>query len=984
MSTLIRNRLRTFGACTLALLTLGGELYAQQISVRGRVVNAQTNEVVPGASVGVQGATRTAVTDGNGRFILHVPSLSATIVVSSLGFAQSIIPLNGQSDLVVRLREQAVELEQLVVVGYGSQRKKDITGAVVTVDSSRFQNNASTTIEQAIQGAVPGIVVTTTGGGAEPRNDLVIRGRNSIKAGNDPLIVVDGIPYEGAISEINQADIESINILKDASAAAIYGSRGSNGVLIVTTKRGRGAPRFSYDGYVGAQEVTNIPRLMNGVEFADFKCQRLRGGVNCETLLSATERANLAAGRSTDWVDLATRQGSQQQHNLSVRGGNEFTRYYITGSVLDVAGVARNDDFRRYSARINLDQDVKSWLRVGTNTLLSRTDRSGLAANFDDAFFMNPLTNPYKGDGSTLSVTPWPEDNFWANPLQGLLVTDDDRTNRVFTSNYVELNTSAIPGLSYRFNGGIDYANGKTGRYYGRDTRIGQEKLGLASTSSSNRYDWTAENVLRFQRSFATNHNLDATALFSVQSNDVESESLVSNGFPNDVLTYYQGNLGALAVPGYSVSRSKLVSQMGRLNYSFRDRYLVTATARRDGFSGFGDNHKYGVFPSLAIGWNVINEPFWPLLKSLSMLKVRASYGQNGNQAIRPYQTLARLDDYSYLNGSNTAPGFIPVTLGNPNLRWETTTTANVGIDFGFISNRVQGAVDVYRANTKDLLLDRLISPVHGVTSIVENIGKTKNSGIELQLLTNNIKHGDFSWNTNFNISRNRNRIVELYVPGADDVLNGWFIGQPIDVNYTYKFDGIWQVGDNMAASAQPTAKPGDVRIVDQNGDGKIDALDRTIIGSLDPSYTAGLINTFDYKGLKLSAFFNTVQGITRANSLRGTNLVQAEVRRNTIFREYWTAANPINTTPANRDNSNLQGVSFFEDASFIRLKDLTLSYDLPAALLRWTGGQPMRLYVSGRNLWTHTDWTGLDPELNNQRAIPLERVIIGGLNVNF
>ena len=984
MTRFNRGQFRLILPGLLALLLWSADLSGQQVTVRGRVVGAQSDQPIPGASVSVPGTRNNALTDARGQFTINVPSLTLTLVVTSIGYSESAVPLNGRSELTIRLSEQAIAMEQVVVVGYGTQRKSDITGSVATVDAKRFENSTARALDQAIQGAVPGVTITTTSAGAEPRNDLVIRGRNSIKAGNRPLIVLDGIPYEGSISEINQSDIESINILKDASAAAIYGARGSNGLLLVTTKRGSGGPRITYDGYSGIQELTNLPALMNGAEFAAFKCQRLRGGTNCDAALTATELANLRSGQTADWVNLATRTGFQQQHNLSFAGSAGGTRYYVQGSVLDVGGVARNDEFQRYSVRLNLDQEVKSWVRIGTNTQLSLVDRGGLSADFEDAFFMNPLTNPYQEDGRTLSVTPWPEDIFWGNPLQGLIVQDDDLTRRVFSSNYLELSAPFLPGLSYRFNGGLDFASGESGRYYGRDTRTGLASRGRATTEDATRADWTAENVVRFRRAWRTDHDFDLTTLFSVQGNDLDVNRLTSEGFPNDVLTYYQANVGALVTPSYNVTRSRIVSQMARLNYAYRSRYLLTLTARRDGYSGFGTNHKYGTFPSIALGWNLGNERPFPALKMINSLKLRASYGQNGNQAIQPYQTLARLDDYSYIENEATAPGFIPVSLGNPNLRWETTSTANLGIDFGLWSNRVQGSVDVYDARTRDLLLDRLISPVHGVTRIAENIGKTRNSGVELQLTTLNLERGRLSWSTDFNIAANRNEIVDLYGSGEDDLLNGWFIGRPIDVNYAYKFAGIWQTADNIRASAQPNAKPGDVRITDLNGDGKIDPADRTFIGSLEPDYTAGLTNTVSYGGLTLSAFLTTVQGITRANGLLGSNLVQAEVRRNTIRREYWTPENPINTAPANREDANLQSVSFFEDASFMRLKDLTLSYNLPGSLTAKLGGNSMRIYLSGRNLWTQTNWTGLDPELSNQRAIPLERVIVGGLNVQF
>jgi TonB-linked SusC/RagA family outer membrane protein len=433
-----------------------------------------------------------------------------------------------------------------------------------------------------------------------------------------------------------------------------------------------------------------------------------------------------------------------------------------------------------------------------------------------------------------------------------------------------------------------------------------------------------------------------------------------------------------------TLRESDLVSQMGRLNYSYDERYVATATVRRDGYSGFGRNDKYGVFPSAALAWNASNERFFPWKNAVSELKLRLTYGQSGNQAIRPYQTLSQLDDRSYLAGDAAAAGYIPVTLGNPNLRWETTAALNAGIDLGLWNNRVRVTADAYSARTRDLLLRRAISSVHGIGTITQNIGRTANRGAELRLETVNLDRGGFSWRTDFNVSANRNEIVDLYGSGVDDVASGWFIGQPIDVNYGYQFGGVWQATDDIANSAQPAAKPGDVRVRDVNGDGKIDPLDRTIIGSREPSYIAGLSNTLRYRRFTASAFLQTVQGVTRVNDLLNTDQTFTDVRRNMVERTWWTPENPINTYPANSNTSNLLLVQFYEDASFVRLRDVSLSYDLPAALTSRFGSESLRLYVNGRNLWTSTEWSGLDPELSGQRAVPLERTIIGGINVAF
>jgi TonB-linked SusC/RagA family outer membrane protein len=961
---------------------------SQAVVVRGTVTEQGVNAPVAAANVAVKNGTARTQTNDAGEFTLRVGTLNDTLVVSRIGFQQVEVPLAGRNTVTVAMVRTAVQLSEMVVVGYGTQRREDVTGSIASVDSTRLQDKPNTSVVQALQGATPGVTVTTTGSGAEPSIDVLIRGRNSITASTDPLVVVDGIPYDGSLAEINPSDIASLDVLKDASAAAIYGSRGSNGVILVTTKRGTpGKPRLSYDGYFGASEIVNLPRMMTGQEFSLVKCQHISDGVTCtpdqvEATLTPSEQEVLAATGGTDWLGLATRTGHQQQHSMSASGGDENTRYFLGGSLLDVAGVARNDDFDRYTLRLNVTQNVRPWLSLGTNTQFARTDRSGLAASFSDAFLMNPLTTPRNPDG-TLTIYPWPEDVFFNNPLQGLDAVDRDINNRVFTSNYLQVDLPFVEGLSYRINGGLDNATGESRRYYGRTTQIGSEVQGRAVLDDDRRFDWTVENILRYTHDFGRS-NIDVTTLYSSQSSRVENNGLNAQGFPNDVLTYYQANVAALLEPDASQTQRRMLSQMARVNYSFDNRYLVTGTVRRDGYSGFGANNKYGVFPSLALGWNASNEAWWPG-DVVNSLKLRLSYGLSGNQAVTPYRTLSRLTDMSYVDGGISAPGYRPSTLGNPDLKWETSRNLNLGLDFGLWTDRLRGSLDVYQTRTSDLLLARAISPTHGITSITQNIGEVKNHGVEVQLIGRVLDRGDVTWDADFNVAMNRNEIVDLYGNGENDVLNGWFIGQPIDVNYNYVFDGIWQEGDDIAGSAQPTARPGDIRYRDLNGDGKISAdSDRTFIGSLQPKYTAGLTNTVRWRQFQLSALLTTVQGVTRSNALIATNQLLPEVRRNSVMRTYWTAENPINTYPANREGVNPLGLAMYQDASYVRLRDVTLSYTLDAALAGRLQVNNARLYVSGRNLATWTDWVGLDPELNQQRAVPQSRTIIGGVAFSF
>ncbi|MDQ2667557.1 MAG: TonB-dependent receptor [Gemmatimonadota bacterium] len=983
---MLESRVRRSGLVVAVMLAISivPALQAQQVVVRGTVTADPAGEPIDGASVVVKGTSVGTLTDAKGAFILRSATPPVTLVISRLGYARQEVALAGRTTLDVRLVRVATALTEVVVVGYGTQRRSDITGSVTSVSPERLEEKPNSNFVQALEGSMPGVTVTTTGAGAEPNLSIQVRGRNSISASTQPLIVVDGIPYNGALSDISPADIGSIEVLKDASATAIYGTRGSNGVILVTSKKGiPGKSRFTYDGQASGHSYSNIPDLMDAQQFFDFKCVRIRTAPTqtCESLLTPTELKNYQAGVNTDWVRLATHKGSQQQHVLSFSGGGEDTRFYIGGNLLRVDGVAINDNYDRKTVRFNLDQKLRPWLSVGTSTNGVRTQRDGLAANFTTAFQSNPLISPYDSAGNQVRV-PWPEDPITTNVLENLNAVNENGSKRVFSSNYAQFTFPSITGLSYRVNAGVDLADGDAGTYFGRNTQTGFVVNGKSTVASTRRNDWTVENIARYART-AGRQSFDFTGLLSEASNSLQADTSRGQGYPNDVLAF-RSNLPLLDVPSLDVVESKLVSQMARVNYSFDERYLATLTTRRDGYSGFGRNNKYGVFPSLALGWNLSNERFFPWKQSVDALKLRLSYGKNGNQAIRPYQTFAQLDDRSYLTGDVTAPGYNTVTLGNPDLRWETTLSKNIGVDLSLWQERLRVTLDAYSASTSDLLLRRAISSVHGITSVTQNIGKTANKGVELQLNTVNLNRGVFQWRTDFNISANRNRIVDLYGNGTDDLANRWFIGQPIDVNYGYRFDGIFQTTDSIAGSAQPTAKPGYVKVVDMNGDGKIDPLDRTFIGNLQPSYTAGLTNTIKVARFTLSAFFNTVQGVTRDNDLLGTNQTFSDVRRNQPYAIYWTPENPINTYPSNSNFSNPLGVAFYQDASFIRLKDATVSYDLPARFAARFGGESLRIYANGRNLWTRTNWTGLDPELNNQRAVPLERVVTGGLTVRF
>lgn len=959
----------------------------QEYQVTGTIVDSN-NQPLPGANIIEKGTTNGTQSDFDGRFSIKVLDKNAILVISYVGFSSQEIEVGNQSEIDIVLEEDADQLDEVVVVGYGVQKKSDLTGSVASVSTQRLEDKPNTNFTQALQGALPGINVTTNSSGAE-QNDvtLLIRGRNSIKASNSPLIIYDGVPYNGSLSDINTSDIKSMTVLKDASSTAIYGSRGANGVILIETKKGKlGKPKISYSTYYAINEIANIPPVYSGQGFAAFKETREPGE------FTASEIQKLIDGESTNWLDLATRTGSKLEHSLSVSGATDKVNYYVSSTIFDSKGVAKNDNFQRISLRLNLSFDVTDNIKFGTNTQLSRIDRSGLSPSFGSeaagAYFTNPLTDAFDDDGN-LTVFPWPEEPFFENPLAPTLAVNDNINNQIFTNNYLEFKFPFLEGLSYRISTGVEFSTRNQETYWGLDTARGFSSNGESDVRNQVDENYLIENILNYNKVFGE-HSIAFTGLYSSQKVKFKENRTQAAGFPSDLLTFYQPQLALGVFPSTTFSQTTLISQMGRLNYSYGSKYLATLTVRRDGFSGFGRDKKYGVFPSAALAWKLSEESFFKK-GFVNSTKLRVSYGENGNQAVGPYDNLARLNDRSYLNGETTSPGFVPDQLANNELSWETTATFNAGVDFGFLKERIQLSLDVYQARTRNLLLDRLIPSVHGITEITQNVGKTKNQGFELGLKATILNSSDFNWNMSGNMSYNKNEIVSLFGQNQDDVGNELFIGQPIRVNYGLVFNGIWQQGDDISNSAQTNAFPGDVRVLDidnpldENGLpilGISNDLDRAIQGQRDPKMTWGLENTFNYKNFSLYIFMHGVTGVTKRNTIRDENVFLG-VRRNWFVLDYWTPENPINTYHRNDPNANIFNVGFYENADFIRIKDITLTYKLGEKIFG-SSSNGLKLFATARNLFTITNWDGLDPELASQRSIPLQKEFVLGLNLNF
>ncbi|MDD4592546.1 MAG: TonB-dependent receptor [Parabacteroides sp.] len=981
-------RLLVLSCVLLFSAGFSNQVNAQQKTIEGMVTDTQKIPL-PGVTVIVKGTTQGTITNTDGSFSLTNIPKNTTLIFSFIGMKTEEIIIGNQTSILVRMEEESISLEEVVAIGYGSQKRSNITGSIASVSKERLEIVPNLNVAQAIQGSMAGVIVNQAQAGAVSNESIMIRGRNSILASNDPLVVVDGVTYYGNIQDINVNDIESIDILKDASAAAIYGSRGSNGVILISTKEGvEGKPVFDYEGKFGFQNFINIPDYMSdGERFYIFKETRDPGKI------TASEQAVYNTGNWVDWPSLALRKGYSHQHNLSVSGGTSNTKYYIGGSFLDIQGVTINDDYERITNRINIDTKVTDWLSLGTRTQLSFNDMSGVSPNLGQVYQYNPLTTAYDDNGE-LMIYPWPEYPDRPNRLSPVLYDDTDKSSQVITNNYAIVTIPFIKGLSYRLNSGYhrDVIDKKT--YMKRNTSVGLEAGGRSEIERTISSNLVIENILSYNRIF-DQHNLFFTGLYSYEENNLSTNALTASRFTHDYITNYSIAQAENIIPSFLYNNDVLISQMLRLNYDYAEsRYLLTLTGRRDGYSGFGENNKWGFFPSVAVGWNITQENFFPANSIFEQFKLRFSYGTNGNQAVGAFESITRLREQNMVSGNNTQPGYVPDKLGDRELGWETTKSLNFGLDFRMLNGKINGDINYFHSNTYDLLLNRTISLVHGISSITQNIGKTKNKGLEVSIESRNISSPDLNWITNVNFTFLRNEIVSLYgyLDSAgnevDDVANSWFIGQPILVNYDYKVIGVWQLSE-VEEAAKWGSQPGFVKLEDVNGDGFMTAdEDRQIQGQRDPKMIWGLNNSLSFKNLTLSVFMHGVHGVTKFNAMKQDTGVGSETRGTTIVKNWWTPDNPTNEYYMNALHAHTMGgagANYYEDASFIRLKDVSLSYNIPQSILNTAGLQKLRIFTTVRNLATFSSWKDGDPELDQGRGdFPLNREFVFGINLGF
>ncbi len=995
------------------MLLLSIQIFAQDRTVSGKVTSSEDGLGIPGASVAVKGTSKGTSTDADGNYKITV-SNSAILVFTAVGTNAQEVSVGTKTQVNVALSADTKSLQEVVVVGYGTQKKSQLTGAISSVTAKQITEMPITNLGQAMQGRVAGVDVAQSGSkpGTVPR--VLIRGRRSFNAGNDPLYVVDGIPLSGGYEDMNPNDVESMEILKDASATAIYGARGANGVVLITTKRGSkdGKTVISYDTYVGSTQSLDKIKLFTGAEFAELKRESRRtigtyrdannnlvpsGVVDAfadSKLFTAIELDGIAKGRSLDYQDMMVRTGFQQNHALGVQGGNDKTQFSINAGYFQDNGIIKGLDFTRYSVRTSVDHQVNKSLKVGASSYLMYAVTNG--ANINPYGFLlqqNPLARAYDDSGNLIFEPT--DDALLTNPLNEIVdgaVIDETKRYRMFNSIYAELQIAK--GLKYRVNFGPDFTISRNGRFYGALTN--QIKRGAPTATTDNRqgFNYTIENVLTYNKQFK-NHNLGVTLLQSMQRDNFEQFTQSVLGVPVESQAFYNlGNAASIQGMGSNLIQWTIASYMARVTYDYKGKYLVTLTARRDGSSRFGENTKWGNFPGVALGWNLHQEGFMKDLTWLDEFKVRASYAQVGNQGLSPYQTQGLMARTSYAWNTNAAYGYRPSTIGNPDLKWETSTSQNLGVDFSIWRGRISGSAEYYQTNTTDLLLSDQLPASTGFTAVTRNVGETMNRGIELSLTTNNIDAANgFKWSTDLVFYKNQEEIVSLYNGAKDDIGNRWFIGRPLNTYFDYKYEGIWQTAEADKAKAMGFTV-GQIKVQDANNDGRITAADRVILGTDVPTWTGGITNRFSYKGFDLSFFVFTRQGqmiVSRFH--QNSNYLQG--RYNQIKVDYWTPNNPGAKYP--RPNFNQEFPAYntaimYYDGSFIKVRNINFGYSFPAKTAQKLGLSSMRLFASIQQPFIFSNYrskeNGVDPETSNgnvdNNVTPATSVSTFGLNIKF
>jgi TonB-linked SusC/RagA family outer membrane protein len=957
-----------------------------QSTVTG-TINDENGIPLAGASVVVKGTTTGVAADFDGNYSINAPS-DATLVFSYVGYAPQEAPVNGRSTISINLQPDANALDEVVLVGYGTQKKGEVTGAIETITAEQLSIVQVASTIDAIKGQIAGVDVQSTGGRPGQNPTVRIRGRRSISASNDPLYVVDGIPLidgPSSMADINPNDIASMQVLKDAAATAVYGSRGANGVILVSTNRGKvGKTKITYSSRYGVTSATRLVDMMNGEEFAALKRESRRVGWNgtipadTEVFLDPIELESLAQGRSTNWLDEVLGNGWQTNHQIGISGGSENTTFSSSIGYFKEQGIISNQDFERISGRLAVDHKINNVFKVGASFLVSKTEQNwGSNATMQESLANNPLGVPFDENGD-LKFLPT-NDGIRTNPLSELVdgaYQDERQQTRIFAPMYLDINI--MEGLKWTTTFGPDIRIGRRGTFFGSLTNTNRGGPGRAGIINTNDFGYTLENLLTYNKALTDRQNLKVTLLQSIQKSRLEVNTGNVTGIPYESQSFY--NLGSATAGGVlssNLTEWALASFMGRINYDFDGKYLFQASLRADGSSRLAPGNQWKYFPGISAGWRIDQEEF--LADTfINELKLRASYGEVGNTSVDPYQTAGRLGSTVYAFGESPALGFGLNEIPNEDLTWEVSKTLDIGIDYGFLNNRLVGSFDFFRTNTVDLLLARSLPSTSGYESVLQNVGSTRTTGFEFTVSGGIVDNdGDgFNWDVDLNISTYKEEITELALTDADgnpldDVGNGWFIGQPIQVFYDYEKIGIWQANEEAEALAADNKVPGEIKLADLNGDGVITPDDRKIIGDGVPDFYGGLNNKFSYKGFDLGIFFVFRQGHTIESFFNSSNN-SLFGRYNNLDVDFWTIDNPTNANPRPNENQesprNGSTLRYF-DGSFIKLRNLSLGYNLSESITEKLGIEKLRLSISGQNLWFLSDYDTFDPEISEDDA---------------
>ncbi|MBF0728949.1 TonB-dependent receptor [Bacteroides acidifaciens] len=1021
---------------SLGLILFSVSFVLAQVLVKGTVKD-NLGEGVPGASVQVKGTSQGTITDLDGKFAFSVPNKNAIIVISFIGYVTVEQKVDTQKPMVITLREDTKTLDEVVVVGYQEVRKRDLTGSVAKANMNDVLTAPVASFDQALGGRIAGVNVTSGEGMPGGTMNIVIRGNNSLTQENSPLFVIDGFPVEdtSASSTLNPSDIESIDFLKDASATAIYGARGANGVVIVTTKKGKvGRAQLTYDGSFGVQHITRTIPMMNAYEFVKLQNEMYPTVVAGSYLMNYEGKQwTLEDYRNIDqynWQDEIFQTAWQQSHTLRLTGGTEGVRYNASLSYYDQDGTLLETGYKRMQGRmntvvrrgkLNMSLTTNYSRSIQTGSTPSATSYSGMNNLFYSVWGYRPVTSPdtplsFLMDSATDNAVDSSND-YRFNPI--LSLKNEYRKNYI---NNLQMNGFAeyevINGLKVKVSAGYTYDARKNDQFNNSKTRYGgptsTDKVN-AQVTRSERLTWLNENTVTYQTNIKKKHFINALAGITFQNSDYEAYAFRTTHIPNESLGMAGMSEGQASTSSSVKSSWSMLSYLGRINYNYKSKYYATASFRVDGSSKFNKNNRFGYFPSASLAWTFTEEEFMKPIKSiLSNGKLRFSWGLTGNNRIGEYdyyQLLSvlksRIGSYTATNSipsgvypfenDATNAGTVPISLQNKNLKWETTEQWNLGVDLSFFDERIGLTMDIYRKNTRDLLLAAQLPYSSGFYNATKNIGKVRNDGLEISLNTLNIKTRDFQWSSNFNISFNKNKVLALSENQTalmtavqfDQNYNGQSsyiakIGLPMGLMYgyvyegTYKYDDFNKSGNSYSLkssvphfSTENNTQPGMPKYADLNGDGVVDSNDRTIIGRGLPVHTGGLTNDFTYKGIDLSIFFQWSYGndIMNANRLffESSNNRSRELNQYASYTNRWTADNPTSDIPAATNSSSNRVISsrIIEDGSFLRLKNVTIGYTFPSQMTKKWKIDKARIYVAAQNLWTWTGYSGYDPEVS-------------------